>query len=120
MSAQAKSPDGGNGGGGHAGEHHQEAHGSLKSYVTGFVVSIILTIIPLVLVLKGGLDRQATTAVIVVMAILQLMVQMFFFMHIREGEKPRYNVMALVLGLLIVFTIVGGSMWIMSFNSVVQ
>lgn len=41
-------------------------------------------------------------------------------MHINEGEKPRYNVMALVLGFVIVITIVAGSVWIMSFNSVVQ
>jgi cytochrome o ubiquinol oxidase operon protein cyoD len=55
-----------------------------------------------------------------VMAVLQLFVQLFFFMHIREGEKPRYNVQALILGAVILITIVAGSMWIMTFNSQVQ
>ncbi|WNC16073.1 cytochrome o ubiquinol oxidase subunit IV [Brevibacillus brevis] len=98
----------------HHGDHHN--HGSLKSYVIGFILSIVLTIIPLVLVMNSMLSKTATVITIMVMAILQFVVQLFFFMHIREGEKPRYNVQTLVLGLVIVFTIIAGSIWIMTFN----
>ncbi|HZG14095.1 MAG TPA: cytochrome o ubiquinol oxidase subunit IV [Candidatus Bathyarchaeia archaeon] len=102
---------------GHHDNHaHTENHGSLKSYVIGFVLSIVLTIIPLVLVMNHVMSGAPLVITIMVMAILQLFVQLFFFMHIREGEKPRYNVQALVLGAVIVFTIVAGSMWIMAFN----
>ncbi|QQE73659.1 cytochrome o ubiquinol oxidase subunit IV [Brevibacillus composti] len=101
-------------------ENHGENHGTFKSYVTGFVLSIILTIIPLVLVMNHILTGTALVVTIMLMAVAQLFVQLFFFMHIREGEKPRYNVQALVLGAVIVFTIVAGSMWIMTFNSQVQ
>ncbi|GEB30479.1 MULTISPECIES: cytochrome o ubiquinol oxidase subunit IV [Brevibacillus] len=94
---------------------HQD-HGSLKSYVIGFVLSIVLTIIPLVLVMNQMLEKTALVITILVMAILQFVVQLFFFMHIREGEKPRYNVQTLILGLVIVFTIIAGSIWIMMFN----
>ncbi|KQL44678.1 cytochrome o ubiquinol oxidase subunit IV [Brevibacillus choshinensis] len=96
------------------GDHHN--HGSLKSYVIGFILSIVLTIIPLVLVMNNMLEKTALVLTILVMAILQFVVQLFFFMHIREGEKPRYNVQTLVLGLVIVVTIIGGSIWIMMFN----
>lgn len=82
----------------------------------GFILSIVLTIIPLVLVMNSMLSKTATVITIMVMAILQFVVQLFFFMHIREGEKPRYNVQTLVLGLVIVFTIIAGSIWIMTFN----
>ncbi|QYR24295.1 cytochrome o ubiquinol oxidase subunit IV [Paenibacillus sp. sptzw28] len=110
-----------NDGQGH-GDHidHHESHGSLKSYVIGFVLSIVLTIIPLLLVLKGGMSKNATLWTIVLAAVVQLCVQLFFFMHIREGEKPHYNIMALIFGIIVVIAIVGGSMWIMSFNAVVQ
>lgn len=54
------------------------------------------------------------------MAVLQFFIQLFFFMHIKDGEKPRYNVMALILGIVFVITIVAGSIWIMTFNSQVQ
>ncbi|USB33993.1 cytochrome o ubiquinol oxidase subunit IV [Paenibacillus sp. YPG26] len=97
-----------------------EGHGSLKSYVIGFIFSIVLTIIPLVIVMNGLLNKTQTFITIMIMAVLQLIVQLFFFMHIREGEKPRWNVMTLIVGIIIVFTVVAGSIWIMSFNSTMQ
>ncbi|WJH36071.1 cytochrome o ubiquinol oxidase subunit IV [Paenibacillus aurantius] len=100
--------------------HGHEAHGSLKQYVIGFLLSIVLTIIPIVLVMNHVFEKTATIVIIMVLAVMQFLIQLVFFMHLREGEKPRYNVMALILGVFIVFVIVAGSMWIMGFNSMVQ
>ncbi|MBK0006322.1 MULTISPECIES: cytochrome o ubiquinol oxidase subunit IV [Priestia] len=97
-----------------------ENHGSLKAYTIGFIFSIILTVIPLLLVLNHVLAKNILLAGILGMAVLQFFVQLFFFMHIKDGEKPRYNVMALILGIVFVITIVAGSIWIMTFNSQVQ
>ncbi|WP_028401746.1 cytochrome o ubiquinol oxidase subunit IV [Ectobacillus panaciterrae] len=97
-----------------------ENHGSGKSYVIGFILSIVLTIIPLLLVLNHILNKGILIFSILAMAVLQLFVQLFFFMHVKDGEKPHYHTMALILGAIIVFTIVGGSIWIMSFNSQVH
>jgi cytochrome o ubiquinol oxidase operon protein cyoD len=99
---------------------HAEHTGSIKAYVTGFVLSIILTIIPLVLVLNHLLPKTALMISILVAAVLQFVIQLFFFMHIRDGEGPRYNAAALILGIVFVITIVLGAIWIMSFNEVVQ
>lgn len=102
--------------------HHDNhaSHDSTKSYVTGFIISIILTIIPLVLVLNHMMSKTGLIVVSVALAIAQFLVQLFFFMHIRDGEGPKYNVMALILGVVVVFTIVAGSMWVMTFNSMVH
>lgn len=103
------------------GEHgHAEAHGSLKSYVTGFVLSLILTAIPLAVVLNDWLEEKAAYAVLLGAAVLQFVVQLVFFMHLREEKKPRYNLMVLLLGITILIFIVGGSMWIMAYNQVAQ
>lgn len=99
--------------------NHQHA-ATIKAYATGFVLSIVLTIIPLILVLNHMLGKTALIVSILLAAVLQFVVQLFFFMHIRDGEGPRYNVMALVLGIIFVVTIVAGAIWIMSFNSQVQ
>ncbi|MEK8127792.1 cytochrome o ubiquinol oxidase subunit IV [Paenibacillus filicis] len=106
--------------GGHGGEHHGAggAHGSLKSYVIGFILSIVLTIIPLVIVLNGMVGRTGTLIIILLAAILQFGVQLLFFMHVKEGPNARWNIMALVLGLIILLTIVAGSIWIMTYNAV--
>lgn len=100
--------------------HEHEHTGSIKAYVTGFILSIILTIIPIVLVLNHMMSKTALMVSILLAAVLQFVLQLFFFMHIRDGEGPRYNVMALILGIIFVATIVSGSIWIMSFNSQVQ
>ncbi|MOA22950.1 Cytochrome bo(3) ubiquinol oxidase subunit 4 [compost metagenome] len=98
---------------------HSSHGGSMKSYIVGFLFSIILTIIPLVLVLNNMLSKTATTVIILAMAVLQFLVQLVFFMHIRDEEKPRFNLMALVFGLVIMVVIVAGSIWIMTYNAVV-
>jgi len=101
-------------------ENSQPSHGSAKSYIIGYVLSILLTILPLWLVIHHVLSRTSLIVAIMVMAALQFLIQLLFFMHIRESEKPRYNVFAIILGIMFVITIIGGSAWIMTFNSQVQ
>jgi cytochrome o ubiquinol oxidase operon protein cyoD len=99
-------------------QSHGSHGGSLKSYTIGFILSIVLTIIPLVVVMNHLMGKQGTTVLILVVAVLQFAVQLIFFMHIKDEEKPRYNLMALLLGLFLLLTIVAGSVWIMNYNVV--
>lgn len=102
-----------------AGSHdHHASHGSIKSYTTGFILSIVLTIIPLVVVMNHMLSKSATVALIMAMGVLQFVVQLYFFMHIKEGENARWNIMALLFGVIILLTVVAGSIWIMTYNQV--
>jgi cytochrome o ubiquinol oxidase operon protein cyoD len=48
-----------------------------------------------------------------VLAIAQMGVHLVFFLHITTGSDNTNNVLALAFGLLIVFLVVGGSLWIM-------
>ncbi|KRF41909.1 cytochrome o ubiquinol oxidase subunit IV [Paenibacillus sp. Soil787] len=91
---------------------------SLKTYATGFLLSIILTILPLVVVMYNLLESTATYIILIAAAILQFVVQLIFFMHLRDEEKPRYNLLALIFGLIILLTIIIGSIWIMKYNMV--
>jgi cytochrome o ubiquinol oxidase operon protein cyoD len=98
--------------------HAAETHGSLKSYTIGFLFSIVLTIIPIAVVMNGWLEGMASTIVLMTAAVLQFIVQLIYFMHLREEKKPRYNLVTLILGLIILLVIVIGSMWIMTYNMV--
>ena len=99
-------------------KHDGESHGSLKSYVTGFAFSLLLTIIPIMVLENNWLEGKGITIVFLVTAVLQFIIQLVFFMHLREEEKPRYNLMSLILGIFIVLLIVIGSIWIMMYNMV--
>ena len=103
----------------HTSNSKSGSHDSPKMYIIGYILSVVLTIIPLVLVLNHGMSALPLIIVILLAATLQIFVQLFFFMHVTEGEGPSYHGMALVLGAIFAITIIAGSIWIMSFNSAV-
>lgn len=96
----------------------EESHGSLRSYTMGYLCSIVLTIIPIALVFGDWLQGTAKAVALMLLGALQLVVQLFFFMHLKDEKKPRYNLISLILGLVILVVIVAGSMWIMLYNMV--
>ena len=51
---------------------------------------------------------------IIVLAIAQMGVHLVFFLHITTGPDNANNVLALAFGLLIVFLVIAGSLWIMA------
>lgn len=87
--------------------------GSTASYVTGFILSILLTIMPFLIVYYHTVHGYALIATIIGFALLQLGVQMVFFMHLGNEGKPRWKNMAFVFMIVVVLTIVVGSLWIM-------
>ena len=50
----------------------------------------------------------------IVLAIAQMGVHLVFFLHITTGPDNTNNVLALAFGLLVVFLVVGGTVWIMA------
>lgn len=86
---------------------------SLRPYVTGFVLALVLTAIPFALVVAHVLPKFATLAIIAILAVIQVAVHLRFFLHIDLKETPRENLIALAFAALLIFVMVGGSLWIM-------
>lgn len=85
----------------------------------GYVFSLILTIVPLWLVVNHVVPASnPLTWIILGCAVLQIVVQLFMFMHFTEsdGGGPAHHVLTITNGLLIAGLIVFASIWIMSFN----
>jgi len=93
--------------------HHNGAHGSIKSYVIGFVLAVILTVIPFYLTMTGTLSASTTLAVIVAMALVQIVVHLVFFLHMNGSSEQSWKTMAFLFTVLIVCILVAGSIWIM-------
>ena len=87
--------------------------GSFNAYAAGFILSIILTVIAFALVMHGGLPRSAILFGVLGAAIVQMLVHLHYFLHLDGSSSARWNVLALVFTLLIMFIFVGGSIWIM-------
>jgi cytochrome o ubiquinol oxidase subunit IV len=52
-------------------------------------------------------------ALFVVLALLQLFVQLVFFLHLGKEASPRWNLLAFSFAAIVVVIVVGGTLWIM-------
>ena len=84
---------------------------SYRTNTLGFVLSLALTLVSFGMAMGGRLP--ASLAIIVLAAILQIAVQMHFFLHLDATPSQRWNVMVLVYTLVIIAFLVGGTLWIM-------
>lgn len=96
----------------HTSKEHQ--HGSMTSYVVGFVLSLVFTIIPYLLVVNKTFSGDSLTAAILVFAIIQMFIQIFFFLHLGRGPKPLYNVFFFVITAFLIAVVVVASLFIMA------
>lgn len=85
-----------------------------KTYVTGFIYSIILTMAAYFLVVNQILKGWFLLFAIILLAVIQLIVQLYFFLHLNQEEKPRLNLQAFIFAAGVVAIIVFGSLWIMT------
>lgn len=87
---------------------------AIASYAVGFILCLLLTAIPYFLVVNGQLATNHLVSVIMGFALLQGVVQIFFFLHLGRGPKPRYNVYFFVATFVVILIVTGGSVFIMN------
>jgi cytochrome o ubiquinol oxidase subunit IV len=83
-------------------------------YTIGLALAVILTATSFWAANTSLLWAPGVTLGLVVLAIAQMGVHLVFFLHITTGPDNTNNVLALAFGLLIVFLVVIGSLWIMT------
>jgi cytochrome o ubiquinol oxidase subunit IV len=88
--------------------------GSLASYAVGFALSVVLTVFAFALVMKGAaLPRGVILWGIMGAAVLQILVHLYFFLHLNRSSEARWNLLALIFTVFIMVLFVGGTLWIM-------
>jgi cytochrome o ubiquinol oxidase operon protein cyoD len=84
-----------------------------RSYLTGFALALVLTAIPFALVYFKLLAGAAMLLAIATAAIIQIVVHLKYFLHLNLIDTPRENLLALCFAAILIFIMVGGSLWIM-------
>ena len=79
----------------------------------GLGFSIILTVAAFLLAGSHVIYGPSIPVALIVLAIAQMGVHLVFFLHVTTGPDNTNNVLALAFGILVVFLIVAGSIWIM-------
>ena len=87
-----------------------QEHGTLRSYCVGFAFSVVLTLIAFWSALHLG---SYAPFVIVLLALLQLLVQLVYFLHLGS-TKGDWNTGLLMFTSVIILILVGGTLWIMT------
>lgn len=85
----------------------------LRSYLTGFVLSLVLTGAAFWLVLGTGFSAGKTMLILGVLGIVQLFVQLRFFLHIDRSKQKREDLDLILFSSLVLLIIVVGTVWIM-------
>ena len=84
-----------------------------NAYMTGFVLAVILTAVPFILVAFKLVSATTTLVVIAVLALIQVLVHLRYFLHLDFKDTPRENLATLAFTAVLIIIMIGGSLWIM-------
>jgi cytochrome o ubiquinol oxidase subunit IV len=93
---------------------HHGWNASYKPQYLGLVLSLILTIAAYRIVTHYDLTEQLLTLTIVGLGLLQVITQLFFFLHLGLESKPHWGMVTFIFTVLVIGIVIGGSLWIMS------
>lgn len=96
--------------------HHGEEipHVTMRDYLIGFGLSVVLTVIPFWLVMGDVLDSKVlTTGVILAFAVAQMLVHIFYFLHLNTHSQGGWNMLAGIFTVVLVVITISGSLWVM-------
>jgi len=96
------------------GEPHDNMLSETVSYIVGLGLALLLTGISFWVASTSTLWGPGVATGLVVLAIAQMGVHLVFFLHITSGPDNTNNVLALPFGVMVVFLIMAGTLWIMA------
>ena len=92
----------------------RELFEALGSYLLGLGLATLLTLVSFFVARTTLVWEPSIPVALAVLAIAQMGVHLVFFLHITTGPDNTNNVLALAFGVLIVFLVITGSLWIMA------
>lgn len=99
------------------GQPHDSLLSETLSYIVGLGLALLLTGVSFWVASTSALWGPGVAVGLVVLAIAQMGVHLVFFLHITSGPDNTNNVLALAFGVLIVFLVMIGTIWIMGHMS---
>jgi cytochrome o ubiquinol oxidase operon protein cyoD len=94
-------------------EEHEPA-ASYLSYTAGLGLAILSTIASFIVSQTDLLWAPGIPVGLVVLAVAQIGIHLVFFLHLGSGPDSTNNILALAFGVLIVFLVIAGSVWIIA------
>src|SRR6202012_1925189 len=83
-------------------------------YLLGLGLAVVLTLASFCVAPTHIIFGQGVRVALVALAIAQMGIHLVFFLHITTSPDNTNNVLALAFGVLIVFVLVFGTVWVMA------
>jgi len=96
------------------GVEEHEPTASYLTYTVGLGLAIIATIASFIVAQTNLLWPPGIPVGLIVLALAQIGVHLVFFLHLGSGPDSTNNILALAFGVLVVFLVIAGSVWIIA------
>ncbi|GEM_PF-723076 len=93
---------------------HVEEEYTIRGYLFGFILAVILTFLSFIPVMNDMLHEWTVSGKIIYllgMALLQILVQSYYFLHLQHGADAQWKVWTYIFGLSAATIVIGGSWW---------
>ena len=84
-----------------------------RRYLIGYGLSLLLTLAAFGVAHRYGIDNPGTYAKIGVMGLVQLVVQLIYFLHIDRRRSSREDLDLILFSTLVLLIIILGTVWIL-------
>jgi len=91
---------------------HRNSQTRYLSYIVGFILSILTTLAAYLVVVNHLWPMQTLVYIVLGIAVVQLIVQVVFFLHIGRGTH--WKVVTFAFAILVILIVVVGTIWIMN------
>lgn len=89
------------------------AQKNVKTYLLGFTLCMILTVLSFGMVSMHAFNKEILYVLLTVFALGQLLIQSICFLGLKSDTTGQWNLLPFLFTMLIIFFLVGGSLWIM-------
>jgi cytochrome o ubiquinol oxidase operon protein cyoD len=96
------------------GEGEEGVGAGVRSYLLGLALAVALTLASFWVARTHIIYGPGIPVALVALAVAQMGIHLVFFLHITTAPDNTNNVLALAFGILIVFVLVFGTVWVMA------
>jgi cytochrome o ubiquinol oxidase operon protein cyoD len=94
-------------------DEHAEQDTDLRSYLLGFLFSVVLSAAAFVVMLGESFGRETTMVLLGCLGMLQLFVQLRYFLHIDGRRESQEDLYLILFSVLVLLMMVIGTVWVL-------
>ena len=94
-------------------DEHEKQDSDLRSYLWGFVFSVVLSAAAFVVMLGESFGRETTMVVLGCLGMLQVFVQLRYFLHIDGRRESQEDLYLILFSVLVLLMMVIGTVWVL-------